>query len=317
MYVYMVQLRQSYFSSVAKPLFSQFSMNMQRNPLFLLLLGRLRLRGRKLERLRGEVHTITNLFPNRGANSEVSPCLGELQWLVNNSLLLLVITDLGVTGGWEILSQWMSLKTIVSHNSTQVWVALKENTKHIICLSFVPVCTLVYWDHGWHRRSFGSIGLHSDSRVVTDTQQVVHNIETVGSAWVVSCSNIHTTLKLSRCVVFQVKHHWSDGGGSHVYRQLVLPNRKLLDVFGQTRHDVTAKLVQLFRNLGIFFGWVDEWNLLWTKFLSWKVVQVRKLFIAQKSRGRECSLWQTRQTRAHDSDRSGGSGSSGKHVVEV
>lgn len=74
------------------------------NTLFLgLLLRFLRLRRWQLEGLWLAINTSADLLPGAASALEVSEGLGQLQWLNNNALLLLIESDLGISGKREIL----------------------------------------------------------------------------------------------------------------------------------------------------------------------------------------------------------------------
>lgn len=74
------------------------------NTLFLgLLLLFLWLRCWQREGLWFAINTGSNLLPGAASALEVSEGLGQLQWLNHNALLLLVESDLGISGKGEIL----------------------------------------------------------------------------------------------------------------------------------------------------------------------------------------------------------------------
>ena len=111
--------------------------------LLLVSLLLLRLGGGQLERVGSVVSTGSNRLPSGGAGREVSEGLGQLKRLVDHSSLLLVPSDLGVSGEREVLSQRMALKAVVGHDSSQIGVALEEDSVHVVGLSLEPVGALV------------------------------------------------------------------------------------------------------------------------------------------------------------------------------
>ncbi|AOW06526.1 uncharacterized protein YALI1_F03371g [Yarrowia lipolytica] len=220
-----------------------------------LLLG---LGGGELERVGSVVSTGSNRLPSGGAGREVSEGLGKLQGLVNHSSLLLVPSDLSVSGEREVLSQRVALKTVVGHDSSQIGVALKEDSVHIVGLSLEPVGALVQAGDTGDGGHLGSVCLKSDSRVVSHRQKVVDHLEPVFSRGVVHGGNIDDGLVLSRGVVSQEGSDGNDSAWCNVQSQLVLPHRKALDVLGQSSHDVFGVLVEVRHVLEVSVCGVDD-----------------------------------------------------------
>lgn len=144
---------------------------------FLLLL--LRFWCRKLESIRGPVGARTDLFPRAAASLEVAIRLCELKRLSHNALLLLIVADLGVASHREILAKRVALEAIVGHDTAEIWVAGEEDAKQVVDLALVPIRAVVEGGQAGDGGCLVGIGLDTDSRVVTNAKQVVHDLESL------------------------------------------------------------------------------------------------------------------------------------------
>lgn len=89
------------------------------------------------------VRTRTNRLPYGGATAEIPESLRHLQRLYDNSLLLLVISDLCVSSHREVFPQWVAIEAVVGHDAPQVRMADKKDAEEIIYLPLVPVCAVI------------------------------------------------------------------------------------------------------------------------------------------------------------------------------
>jgi hypothetical protein len=105
--------------------------------------------------------------------------LRQLQRLDHDALLLFVVSELGVTGQREILSQWVPIKAIIRHDTTQVWVSNEEDSKEIVNLSLVPVGAIIQAGNARDRRSLIGICLDPDAGVVAYAQKVIDHFESL------------------------------------------------------------------------------------------------------------------------------------------
>lgn len=154
-----------------------------------LLLLLLRLGCWQLERLWRAVVTSSDRLPGAGTALEVAEGLGELKRLGDDTLLLLVVADLGVAGQGEVLSQRMTLETVISHDSSKIGMASEEHAKEIVDLSLVPVGTVKETGDTGDGRDFVGVGLDTDTRVVADREEIVDDFKSVLSARVVGGSD--------------------------------------------------------------------------------------------------------------------------------
>ena len=76
----------------------------------------------------------------------------------------------------EVLSKWMPFKTIISKNPSQVRMIGKEHPKHIPNFSFIPICCFEHFTCRIKRSQLISIGFNANSRIVSQSQQVVYHL---------------------------------------------------------------------------------------------------------------------------------------------
>jgi hypothetical protein len=94
----------------------------------------------------------------------------------------------------------MSIKSIVGHDSSEIWVANEEDTKQIINLSLVPVCSIVQTCDARNWRCLVGVCLDTDSGVVAHAQEVVDDFEPLVSGREIDSSDVGDLGKL-RCGV--------------------------------------------------------------------------------------------------------------------
>lgn len=161
-------------------------------------------------------------------------------------------------------------------------MADEENTEHIVNLTLVPVGSVVEGCDGWDRLCLVGVGLDSYAGIVADTEQVVHNLESLIATWEVNCCDIGNSSELGGSVVPVLllvadlfhgphwptpkvaPHHyvlepsedWNNARWWDVDGQLVLPDAVLLDVFREARENVCAVFMHLLGSGGVFVGWV-------------------------------------------------------------
>lgn len=170
------------------------------NPVLLLrlLLGLWRW---QLEALGPAVVAGANLFPGAGAALKVAERLGQLERLSDDALLLLVEPDLGVTGQGEILAKGVALKAVVGHDTTEIGVADKEDSKKIVGLALVPVGSVKEASDAGHGRNLVGVGLDADSGVVANAEKVVDNLESLVARGVIDGRDGADLRELGRGVV--------------------------------------------------------------------------------------------------------------------
>jgi hypothetical protein len=84
----------------------------------------------------------------------------------------------------------MSIKSVVGHDSSEIGVANEEDTKQIINLSLVPVCSVVQTCDARNWRCLVRICLDTNSRVVAHAQEVVDDFEPLVSGREIDSSDI-------------------------------------------------------------------------------------------------------------------------------
>ena len=152
----------------------------------------------------------------------------------------------------------MAVETVVGHDTAQVRVAGEENTKHIVHLTLVPKSSLEQTSDTRDWSGLIGVGLHTNTGVVADAQHVVDNLKTLILRGEVDGRDIGDLGEFGGGVVLEEAHQWDNTGGRDVNDQFVLPYGELLDVFGQTGHDVLAVLVQSIGLVLVLVGRVDD-----------------------------------------------------------
>lgn len=209
-------------------------------------------------RVRFPVNARANRLPSSGASFEVPESLCQLKGLNDDALLLFIVAQLSVAGQREILAERVSIETVVRHNTTQIRVAAEEDTKQVVDLTLVPQSSFVQTRHTGHGAGLVRIGLNTDTGVIADAQQVVDDLEALVTSGEINRGNIGDLGEFGCRVVFQEAHDRDDAGGRNVDRELVLPHRELLNVFGQAGHDILAVLVQALGLVLVLVGGVDD-----------------------------------------------------------
>lgn len=223
--------------------------------------------------------TGTDLLPGSASALEVSERLRQFEWLNDNSLLLLVVSNLSVSGKREVLSERVSIKSVIGHNSPQVRVASEEDSKEVVNFTLIPVRTVVERSDGWHGGGLVGEGLDTNARVVADREHVVDDLEALVAGRVIDCGDVADLGEFGSGVVLQEIEDGEDSLWGDVDDQLVLPDgepkgRKLdrstsslffliglcilLDPFGQSREQVLSVLVHGLRLVLELVGGVDD-----------------------------------------------------------
>lgn len=166
--------------------------------------------------LRLAVMTRSHLFPCRAPTLKVPEGLGKLKRLDHNALLLLIISDLSVSGQGEVLPQRVSVKAVVRHDAPQVGVTSEEDTEHVVDLTLVPVGTVVEGCDGGDGRGLVGVGLHANAGVVADGKHVVDNLEALVAGWVIDGGDVADLGELGGCVVFEEREDGDDAVGRDV-----------------------------------------------------------------------------------------------------
>lgn len=164
------------------------------------------------------------LFPSRTSTLEISERLRQFEWLNDDSLLLLVISNLGVSGQREILPERVSIESIIGHDSPQVRVAGEEDTKEVVDFTLVPVCAIVEGCDGGYRRCLVGVALDADARVVADRKHVVNDLKALVACGIVDCGDVADLGELGSGVILQEVEDGKNSLWRDVDDQLVLPD---------------------------------------------------------------------------------------------
>jgi hypothetical protein len=206
---------------------------------------------------RSAVLTRTHWLPGSRAALKVTEGLGELEGLNNDALLLLVVAQLSITSQGEVLAQWVAIEAVIGHDTTQIRVAGEEHTEHVVNLTLVPQSTLEETSHTGHRGGLVRVGLDTNTGVVANTEQVVDDLEALVAGREVDTRDIGDLGELGGSVVLEEAHHGNNSGGSGVHCELILPDCELLDIFGQTGHNILPIGVKAVGHGLVLVGRVD------------------------------------------------------------
>lgn len=189
---------------------------------------------------RGELESVglvalalAHLFP-RAVCLEVSECLGELQWFADDSLLLLVVSDLCVTCEGEVLTQGVTLETVIGQDSPEIRVTDEEDTVHVPNFTFVPVGGTEHTGGGGDWVDLVSVSLDTDSCVVLNRKKVVNHLESLRTSGVIGTGNVHACSELSLSVVPEESKSGNHSVWCDVECEFVLNYAELLNELGET-----------------------------------------------------------------------------------
>lgn len=199
-----------------------------------------------------------NRLPSSAAALEVAECLSKLEGLDDNALLLLIVSQLGVTRQGEIFAQWVAIKTVIGHDATEIRVTREKDTEHIVDLTLVPQGTLKQTSHTGYWGRLVRIRLDADARVVPHTEHVVNHLETLVAGREINAGNVGDLRKLGGRVILEEAHDRDHTSWRGVDGELILPDRELLDVLGQAGHDVLPIVVQTVRLVLVLVVRVDN-----------------------------------------------------------
>ena len=170
------------------------------------------------------VVTRTNLLPSRATTFKVTEGLSQLERLNNNTLLLLVVTDLGVNSKGEVLAERVAVETVVSHDAAEIGVSNEEDTEQVVNLTLVPVGTVVEAAKRRDGSSLVGVGLDANTGVVADGKHVVDNLETLVAGRVIDSGDVADLGEFGGGVVLEEVEDGEDGGGGDVDDELILPD---------------------------------------------------------------------------------------------
>lgn len=176
----------------------------------------------------------------------------QLERLHHNPFLLLIVSDLRVSRQRKVLAQRVAVEAIIGQNTPQIRVVDKEDAEQIVHFALVPVGAIVQARDRGHRSSLVGVRLDADARVVADREHVVNNLEALVASGVVDGGDVGNAGELGGRMVLKKAEGGYDAGGRNIDGEFVLPHRELLNILGQTRHEVLAIGVQAV-GLGLVF----------------------------------------------------------------
>jgi hypothetical protein len=166
----------------------------------------------------------TNLLPGRATTFKVTEGLSQLERLNDNTLLLLIVTNLSVTSKREVLAERVAIETVVSHDTTEIGVSNEEDTEQVVHFTLVPVGTIVETAKRRNGCGLVGVGLDADTGVVADGKHVVDNLEALVAGRVIDSGDVADLGEFGGGVVLEEVKDGEDGGGGDVDDELILPD---------------------------------------------------------------------------------------------
>src|SRR3974377_11808 len=119
---------------------------------------------------------VIGAFPRR-EEIEGAEFLRQTNLVVNDALLLVVVTQLDKTSEWEILAERMPLESIVCENAPEIRVTGEQHAVEVVGLAFVPVSAVIDFDQRRHLRRFVGRYFYADALVKARRQEMVDDVE--------------------------------------------------------------------------------------------------------------------------------------------
>ena len=117
-------------------------------------------------------------------------------------------------------------------------MADEKYAEQVVDLALVPVRPIVKARDARDGRGLVRVRFYSDPRVVSDAEHVVDDLKTLVFGWIVDGRYVGYHCVFRCGMVFEEGEDGYDPRWWNVYCKFVLPDGKLLDVFGQAGDEV-------------------------------------------------------------------------------
>jgi hypothetical protein len=77
--------------------------------------------------------------PYRSVGRRHTELLGSFQWFGDHAFRFFVVTNIDVTGSWEVLTEWVSFESVVGQQTASVRVSGEAHPKSVPRFAFSPV----------------------------------------------------------------------------------------------------------------------------------------------------------------------------------
>ena len=152
----------------------------------------------------------------------------------------------------------MSVKAIISHDSPQIWMTRKENSKKIVNLPLIPIRAIVQARNAGYRLGLVRISLDPDAAVMPHGQKVVYNLKSRTFSRVVDRGDVGDLCIFGCGVELEESHDGDDALRRDVNGELIFPDGELLNVGGKCGEKVLAVGMERGSFRGVFIGWIYD-----------------------------------------------------------
>src|ERR1700761_5286615 len=115
-------------------------------------------------------------FPGR-QEIEAAEFLLQLDRLVDDALLLVVITQLDIAGEREILAQRMPFETVIGQDPAQIGIVGEEHAEHVPDFALEPAGRAEDRHDGGYRRVLVGRAFDPDAAIELEADQVIDDLE--------------------------------------------------------------------------------------------------------------------------------------------
>ncbi|GMT29179.1 hypothetical protein PFISCL1PPCAC_20476, partial [Pristionchus fissidentatus] len=202
--------------------------------------------GVQLDLLVGSSHALVaesrELLPRR-LQIEFSELLSELARLVHDTLQLGIVSNLIVSREGEVLSEWVSLESVVSQNATEIGMVVEPHTVHVANLSLEPVGSLEHGSNRVDRSDLDSVGADANAGIESDGVEGVHHLKSVLTSGYVDTTDEGEVGELGGVVTLKEGENGDDSSGMDEQLELISSSElDLLDELGQALSGVSAEV---------------------------------------------------------------------------
>ena len=121
-------------------------------------------------------------------------------------------------------SQGMPFPGLGHQYAREMRMPFKLNPEHIVHFALIPIGTVVEVADAGNGCGLIRIGLHSDTRIVADAEQIIYDLETLVLSRVINRGDVDNLREFGGGVVFEEGEHGDDARWGDVDGQFVFPH---------------------------------------------------------------------------------------------